>query len=341
MPELSAPTRLYARARFLPRVLAAAGRTAAVVVVLAAVARADVESVEEILLVLEENDVAFDVTEAKRGAVMGLLKAVDPSARIVTPEEAAALQAEIELAEKTALIDKAEEWPLGLRCLKIRGLYAECGSRVAERVAAWCGADALGLVLDLRGAGGNDLASVARIAGLFAAPGTALFSVEGGGGGQGGVRTGDGKQPANMALVVLIDGKTTGAAEILAAVLHELPGVLLLGAATAGDARVREPIPLPGGEQMAYLAARRVVLPSGATCGERIDPDIAVSATAAEAKTPAASSAQPRAPREQDARTTLAERVGGDPVLSRAVDVLLGLRALKIGVDEDANDHSR
>ena len=45
-------------------------------------------------------------------------------------------------------------------------------------------------------------------------------------------------------LLFIIDGATRGAAEVLAAVLDRAAGVMLIGAATAGDARWRSFFPL-------------------------------------------------------------------------------------------------
>lgn len=228
----------------------------------------------------------------------------------------------------------SEEWPANMCYLKLNGLYADSSRELVPLLRGWAAAGREGVILDLRDAGGADVDSVVAVASLFAPLGAMLFSF---------------RDPANqdisvhkaavgavmdMPAMVLVDERTTGAAEVLAAALAgSVRGAMLIGSTTAADPLVREKVPLPDGEQL-YITTRRLVVADGTTYDGRegVHPDVVVDAGLA---APVEYEPEPAAGKEyvsdeMKEHRLLRQRVRGDATLQRAVDVLLGLKALDI-----------
>lgn len=233
-------------------------------------------------------------------------------------------------------IEESDELPLGMGYVRVSGLHAGSGPTLARLLRRWSGDGRSGVILDLRGAGGTDEVSVIEVASLLARGDKPLFSI----GTLGGVelravaaRPG---KPLVLPLMVLVDGQTRGAAELLAAVLEgSVRGAILLGTPTQGDPLVRELLDLPAGGAL-YMATRRVMMADGrAYDGQNwVDPHITVlqedAKTAAEPEEPVAVARRGAPTPEERDRQLLRQWVRGDPMLRRAVDLLLGLKALNI-----------
>ncbi len=222
----------------------------------------------------------------------------------------------------------------GIVYLRVAGIDSGVHAAVAAAFESRPDTNCAGIVLDVRDAAGDGFEDAARIGGLFAAAGAPLFTVYAAGGivRRDYVAMAGGGACGGAPVMVLVNGGTAGAAEVLVAVLKRQAGVMVLGASTRGDWRVREPVVLPGGE--VATVATGYVVPAGGngtppTSG--LAPDLAV---AGEGE-PVASATLPT--RRFDGRPMSAQaqadrdlmvRVGGDPALRRATEILLGLRAL-------------
>jgi len=186
---------------------------------------------------------------------------------------------------------------------------------------------------------------VADIASAYAREGAVLFRVLDGQGRETAAYKAREARPLSLPTLVLTDAGTAGAAETLAAVLREFRGVVLIGAPTAGDDRLREFIPLDDG-RLLHLATTRVdVSPAASYRGSGVKPDIAVSPESAEKEAAVylkedesggnggilGNGGKELSEREKQARA-LRQQLRGDAVLKRAVDLLLGLQALSIRV---------
>ncbi|MBN1269987.1 MAG: PDZ domain-containing protein [Kiritimatiellae bacterium] len=230
-------------------------------------------------------------------------------------------------------VEVAEDLPMGLGYIRMNGLLMDDGAAVVVRqLKEWAEEGTYGVVLDLRGVGGLNMDAVVQIASAFAEPGAMLFTFRDREDQDLGVYRAASDQAIAMPVMVLVDEKTCGAAEVLSAVLlRSVRGAMLIGAPTKGDLGLRETIPLSSGELM-YVATRRLVLADGASyAGDKgLDPDIVVVRTAAavEEHMPATVATKPDEEEKQEIQ--LRERLKGDATLRRAVDVLLGLKALNI-----------
>jgi carboxyl-terminal processing protease len=168
------------------------------------------------------------------------------------------------------------------------------GRQVRDAVRTLRRQHATALVLDLRGDPGGLLSEAVETASVFLDGGEVVtytrrderpqqLDAEG----DGDIRT---------PLVVLVDGSTASAAEVVAGALQDRGRAVVVGGRTFGKGTVQEPHRLPDGSALALTVAR-YTLPSGRSVeGVGIEPDIQVSGD-------------------------------GDAMLQRAVEVLAGLLA--------------
>lgn len=234
-------------------------------------------------------------------------------------------------------IEVEERWPRQIGYLRVNGFFEGRSDSVLETLRAWEAAGLSGGILDLRGANGDDLEAVVRLAAPFASPGSLLFTLRDRYDNDLERRLAPGETaPLKIPIMALVDESTTGAAEVFAATAADsLRGILVIGRSTAADPLIREAVPL-GDDQLLYIATRRMVTGNGAvfdgTAG--VFPNIAVEGRPARPDyepDPAEDRRRQRLEEEVFDRA-LRDRVRGDPILQRALDVLLGLKALNIRV---------
>ena len=120
----------------------------------------------------------------------------------------------------------------------------------------------LGVVLDLRGNRGGLLQQALRVADSFLPTGT--------------IASTEGRHPASLRrfeatgrdlaagrrLVVLVDGRTASAAEVVAAAMADLGRGVVVGSATMGKGLIQVLVPLPDGGELA-LSWSRILAPRG------------------------------------------------------------------------------
>jgi carboxyl-terminal processing protease len=155
------------------------------------------------------------------------------------------------------------------------------GAAVRKAVASTGGAGqpgSAGIVLDLRGNPGGLLTEAVEVASAFL-DGGAVVSYEKRGEPLhhlDAVGTGDTTVP----LVVLVDGGTASAAEVVAAALQDRNRAVVVGSRTYGKGSVQEPRSLSDGSAI-ELTVGRYLTPSGRSLdGVGIEPDVAVAARA-------------------------------------------------------------
>jgi carboxyl-terminal processing protease len=233
-------------------------------------------------------------------------------------------------------IQTAEDLPLGLCYLRLNGLYERSAKDIILTLRGWAQLGRNGVVVDLRGANGMDLDSAAEVASLFAEPNALLFKFQDGQAQDLDIHKATAGTPLDMPAIALVDEATSGAAEALAAAFAgSTRGVMLIGLATAADPAIREIVDLSDGRKL-YIVTRRLVTANGKVCDGRegVKPALVVDGTEAEPDfepEPAASSTgKTDILEEEKQHRQLRNRVRGDPALRRAVDVLLGLKALNI-----------
>ena len=316
-------------------------RTLILSVALAAAAalpgRAAAPGQEALFRAFEEHGIPFDAEAVAAAGAAAMIRAVDPHAY---PAGADTIPAGT--VTNRVFVEASEALPHDILYARLRGLYGTNVQALSSFLEEQRARGGTGTILDLRGAAGDSLRLTDAVAGLFAPPGAALYEVRNG---LGEVlethRTSeDGEPRERPPLIVLTDRGTRGPAEALAAACRHLPGAMLVGEPTYGDAGLRETVSFAE-DAVWRIATRWIVMPDG----ERYDrtgvqPHIevtrAIPQPMAATNAPSAGNATEDADRTDGEELTekerenrrLAARVAGDPVLSRAADILLGLRAL-------------
>lgn len=226
----------------------------------------------------------------------------------------------------------AEELPAAMAYLRLNGLYAGCSPEIVSKIRTWSETDCYGFILDLRNSGGTDEEAVQGIASLFASEGSFLYAFRDRDDQDLSVFKALAGGPITPAVMVLTDDRTTGASELLAAVLSgSAERVMIIGTPTAGDPLIREAAPLDQNLHV-YLASKKVVTEDGTILDAetRLTPDILVPSTRKKnLYEPARSIGKELLPEEVEDRI-IRDRVRYDPPLGRAVDLLQGLMALNI-----------
>ncbi len=134
---------------------------------------------------------------------------------------------------------------------------------------------ARGLVLDLRGNGGGLLGEAVLVASVFLPEGEVVVSTDSRSQGHAVYRTKGGNLPA-LPAVVLIDGNTASAAEILTAALADDAGATVVGAQSFGKGVFQQEIGLSNGGAL-KLTVGEYFTPDGKNlAGNGIHPDVAV-----------------------------------------------------------------
>ncbi len=278
---------------------------------------------DRIYAALDRENIAYDCEQLAKAASQAIIKAIDSKASIVSqiPQK--------DLEKKLSVIS-ADKWPEGIRHIELAGFYSDWAS-VTESLTELYDKDAVGMIMDLRGAGGTDIEAVDNVSGVFLQEGTELFKVTDSHNKlvelhtAAKTDTGDFEIP----LIILVDENTRGASEFFTAALKGRRRCLVMGRPTQGDSAIRETISLSEKAEL-YIATKRVVPVSGVQFDPGgVQPDIVVSdcSGGGSSKFPSSSEKSKISEKEKLDRA-LIELTKDDPAMGRAFDVLLGLRAL-------------
>jgi hypothetical protein len=215
-----------------------------------------------------------------------------------------------------------------------------------------------GVVLDLRFADGQDYAAAGAAADCFLTVGEPLLEWPGGS-----ANSTKKDEAISVPVALLVNGRTAGAAEALAAVLRATDRALTIGGKTAGQASVFKEFTLANGQKL-RVATAEIRLAGGPSLAEPLTPDIPVDSTLADdqghvadpykdlhADTNATAAVKHPGRRFNEAELVREQRAGlnpgedvpnslppaptppllADPALARALDLLKGLSALGNG----------
>lgn len=153
----------------------------------------------------------------------------------------------------------------GVLVLRIETFTGSTDGQVANALlgaAAPLGAGVRGVVLDLRGNRGGLLSEAVAVASVFLPGGTVARTI---GRHPDAVRLWEASGPdlaRGLPLVVLVDGRTASAAEIVAAALGERGRAVVVGSATTGKGLIQAVVPLPNGGELLVTWAQ-VLGPGG------------------------------------------------------------------------------
>ncbi len=184
------------------------------------------------------------------------------------------------------------------------------------------------LVLDLRNNPGGLLTSAIQVSELFLKKGTLIVSTRGRGGipRQDPAYAGGDLHYPDFPMVILINGGSASAAEIVAGALHDNRRAVLVGETTFGKGSVQNILQIENGSAL-RLTTARYYTPSGQSIHEKgIEPDIVVPVPPGEWMEVQRKRGFEEAPAlmTDQEKKTYADPVPDRP-LDRAVDMLMGL----------------
>ncbi len=219
----------------------------------------------EVYDLIREHLVGVSESELNHTAVQALVSAFSPRVSLVTDSSPQSAQEKMDVS-KSSLFDG------GIAYVRVNRVGEELDQALRRACQQLATSNKLnGLVIDLRYADGTDYAAVAATAGVFVKKEQPLLDW-----GKGVVRSKEKSDAISLPLAVLVNGKTSAAAEALAAVLRETGTGLILGSRTAGHAMIAQDYPLKDGERL-RIATRPIQLGDGSSLSiQGVKPDVTV-----------------------------------------------------------------
>lgn len=200
------------------------------------------------------------------------------SQMVVSLDKDSKLYTAMEMADKSKLkrkVNFASRMIDNILYLRIGAFDVNTAQEVNELIRD--NEDAQALIIDLRGNSGGQLLSASKVAGAFLESGI-VFMTKGKSKYSNMVyQASDKDEFEDKPIVVLVDGKTASAAELVAGSLQEQSRAIIMGTETFGKATTQHLLELPNGSILAITNAK-IYLPSGKTfIDEGMMPDFCLS----------------------------------------------------------------
>jgi len=200
---------------------------------------------QELFDVLKANLAGVKESELNQAAALGLVKQLGPQVSLVSGTSPGAGEPAFSLPFSACVLDGAFAYlrvgPIGPGVDKVFADSLEA-LRTTNRLK--------GLVLDLRFSGGHDYAAAFALANQFFGSEQPLVDW-----GEGLKKATDKANAVNVPVAVLLNQKTSGAAEVVAGILRQTDIALLIGTNTAGGASVAKEFPLKSGQRLRVAVA--------------------------------------------------------------------------------------
>jgi hypothetical protein len=229
-------------------------------------------SFDEVYQLLRSNLDGVSQADLDRAAVNGLLQQL-PGRVMLEDSNGAAVPPASNTLANVALYDDSYAC---LRIARVEGNLAEKLRAAYDGLARTNKSKIKGVILDLRFAAGNDYGAAAAVADCFLNSEQPLLDW-----GTGSARATNKTNAIAAPVAILVNSQTAGAAEALAAALREADIGLILGGATAGQAKIFKEFTLGNGEKL-RIATAEVKLGNGSALAKSLKPDIAVEASLAD-----------------------------------------------------------
>jgi carboxyl-terminal processing protease len=172
---------------------------------------------------------------------------------------------------------KSVELEHGIGYVRIGGFSERSGRDVQQAVKALGEKSVRGLILDLRGNHGGLFNESIRVAELFLNAGQPVVSTTARVKGQSLEHKTTHPGPLlKVPMIVLVDGESASASEIVAGALQDLKRALIVGSKTYGKASVQTIIPLSDGSALRLTTAKYLTPLRRSIDGEGIHPDLVV-----------------------------------------------------------------
>ena len=186
--------------------------------------------------------------------------------------EVAISRAQIELPSVSYTLNQEQDSRIGY--IKLDEFSSHAAEQMQKAIKELSRKQASGFILDLRGNPGGLLFSSVEIARMWMTNGEIVHTIDRKGGNE--KFSANGKALTDLPLVVLVDGYSASASEILAGALKENQRAKVVGSQTYGKGTVQSVHPLSDGSGLAVTIARYYP-PSGLDINKKgIAPDIKV-----------------------------------------------------------------
>ena len=186
--------------------------------------------------------------------------------------EVAIARAQIELPSVSYTLNQEQNSKVGY--IKLEEFSSHAAEQMQAAIEDLRDKEAAGFILDLRGNPGGLLFSSVEIARMWMGKGAIVSTIDNKGGNE--KFSANGKALTDLPLVVLVDGYSASASEILAGALKENQRAKVVGSRTYGKGTVQSVHSLSNGSGLAVTIARYYP-PSGIDINQKgIDPDVMV-----------------------------------------------------------------
>lgn len=200
---------------------------------------------QEVYDLLKANLAGTTDQELKQAAVRGLLDQLAAKVSIVGEPVRSLSESVTNLAVSASVFERSFGY------FRIARLVAESSTRFQQSLHTLRSTNNLkGIVLDLRFASGQDYAAAVAMADLFLSSESPLVDW-----GEGWRKATTKTNAISLPVAILVNRKTTGAAEVLAGILRHREVGLLLGTNTAGQANMAKEFSLKSGQRLRLAIA--------------------------------------------------------------------------------------
>lgn len=172
---------------------------------------------------------------------------------------------------ENAVIDRLEG---GVTRIEIRTFTRGVARDIRQALSHDADAYSAGIVLDLRGNPGGLLDEAVDVASIFLDGGTVVSYEQRDAPDK--VLDAVGHGDTSTPVVVLVDGGTASAAEVVAAALQDRNRAVIVGSQTYGKGSVQEPIQLPDGSAIEFTIGRYLTPNGRVIDGKGVEPDVLV-----------------------------------------------------------------
>jgi carboxyl-terminal processing protease len=219
---------------------------------------------QEVYQILSTNLEGIKAAELDRAAAQGLVHQLEPRVSVAAAETS---------SNNAAPLAEARVFDNSFACFRVASVTSNLPAafRAAyHKITETNKSKLKGLVLDLRFADGFDYAAAAKLADCFLSSDHALLDWQ-----TGSAHATLKTDAITLPVAILVNARTAGAAEALAAVLRETDVGLILGSQTAGQASIFKEFPLRNGGKL-RVAVAPVKFGAGKTLSGGVMPDIAI-----------------------------------------------------------------
>lgn len=223
---------------------------------------------EEVYGLVRSNLTGIDAATLDRLAVRGLLGELKSQIELVSSDPPSPAKA---AASESGLL-KTQIYDASYACFRVPAVTAALAEQLKGTLSKLNATNKLkGLILDLRFASGTDTAAAAATADLFLAEEKPLLQT-----GTETIRAKAKTDAVTLPVAVLVNQETSGAAEVLAAIMRENEIGLLIGAPTSGKTGTYKTFPLSSGQTL-RVATSAIKLGDGRELSPQgLTPDILV-----------------------------------------------------------------